>query len=807
MYAQTICLDAVDQPLNHVFNKLQTKHEVNFSYSDDFLENCFITDTSTCGSIEEIIEKLTKECDLLYKFYDHTFVIYPKPKPQGQKYYFSGKVVDYHTKEPLPFSRIQIHTHRFVTDENGFFAYQTYEDQIPFQVSYVGFQKLDTILTHNTAHVIALNEKIYEIDEVVIHVKKRADTTVFHPKPQPSSNHYHAGLIKLNHKISSFLPGNNSNTLFNLLRLQSGLLAAGEQTNDYLIWGSYKGQTQLIYDDITLFSIGSYNDHIGAVNPLMIQDIEVYKAGYGVNVGDRIGGVVNVTGKNGNREKTEVSLQLNQLVGSGRLNVPIQKNIVLQGAFRYSYNLVNHRPLVNRKKQGFNTFDTENHFRDYNLKVNWHQKNGDYIQISTINSMDTQLHTIQGRENKKQFRVAYENSQNSKRLQKGTSVSYTKKWNKKGVTKFSIASSSLSTSVIDSSNVEFLNLTKQVREFSYFGINEIKEHSVKVKHLFHTVQGHQVNIESGLIYNQALVKLEGKQSNFNNQKLTRFYSLMNDNISLSEKFRVELGCRLDASNTFQKIYIQPRAQLFYYPTTKTTINLSTGWYNQFITENYIFTPEGNNYYQWHVANDQEFSVLNSLHNVFGVAYQFKKYLLKSELYHKQTYGFSHLSYHKIKDQLTVFQGEIRAYGLDVSLEKQFKKADLSIGYNLSRVEENIYEVTNGYVLSPQNQLHEAKFASIINLHPFYLSANYIYGSGFNGVLSLQGANATYHRCDVGFLYTQKLKKMTLETGVSIINLFNANNIRYSEYQKLETDRVYFSKGTPFTPILFFNLLY
>lgn len=780
---------------------MQTAHDISFSYSDNFLETCLITDTTTCDSIENIIHQLTQQCGLSYQYYENTFVIFVSPSKQQEKYYFSGKVIDAQTQESLPFSHIQINTHRFVTDENGFFAYQTDTSEIPFQVSYIGFQKIDTILSHNTKHVISLNEKIYEIEEVIIDV---------HPKPTSQKSlpfiphNYNVGLVKLNHQLSSFVPGNNSNTLFNLLRLQTGLLAAGEHTNDYLIWGSYKGQTQLIYDDITLFSIGSYNDHIGAVNPLMIQDIEVYKAGYNVNIGDRIGGIVQVTGKNGNREKTEAILQLNQMVGSGRLSIPIQHNVVVQGAFRYSFpDFLDNRSQFNNQKKGFNTFDTDNHFYDYNFKVNWHQKNGDYIQISTINSTDYQLHTIQ--EEKKQEKVKYENSENSNRIQKGASVNYTKKWSKKGVTKFSLSSSFLSKNVVDSSNIQMENNDDKFSTFSYFALNEIKEYSIKVKHLFQTFRGHQINVGVGIIYNQSFVKLGGKQMNYNGQEMTRLYTLVNDNISLSNQFRLEIGCRLDLPNSLKIPYFQPRVQLFYYPSKKTTINLNTGIYNQFISENYVFTPEGNNYYQWNVANRND-KVLKSVHSVVGMTHHISGYTLKSELYHKQTSGFTHLAYTK-ENTIISFEGKTRAYGLDILIVKKLKKVESSLGYNLSRVEEKLYDINEEYMLAPQNQLHEVKVSNIINMNPFYFSMNYIYGSGFSNVLALQGENAAYHRCDIGVLYIKKIKKTTLETGLSILNVLNSKNIKYNEYQKLEKDKVYFSRGTPFTPIIFFNLSY
>ena len=76
--------------------------------------------------------------------------------------------------------------------------------------------------------------------------------------------------------------------MFNLLRLQPGILAAGEQSNDLIIRGSYEGQSQVLFDGFTLFGMKNFNDNISAVNPFMAKDIRLMKGGFPAELGGRV---------------------------------------------------------------------------------------------------------------------------------------------------------------------------------------------------------------------------------------------------------------------------------------------------------------------------------------------------------------------------------------------------------------------------------------------------------------------------------------------------------------------------------------
>jgi len=197
-------------------------------------------------------------------------VIYkPKKVKRSRSFLLAGQIIDATNNEPLPYSHIIIKEQTFATDVKGSFSYLSETDSIfSLKASHLGYYILDTILVAEPNLSIKLYPSSIGLSEVVIRNKQIERSTLIGDKP---------GLMKLNHKVAHFLPGYGDNSVFNLLRLMPGIVAAGEQTNDLIIWGSYAGQSQVLFDEFTIYGLKNFNDNISAFNPLLAKDIEVLK--------------------------------------------------------------------------------------------------------------------------------------------------------------------------------------------------------------------------------------------------------------------------------------------------------------------------------------------------------------------------------------------------------------------------------------------------------------------------------------------------------------------------------------------------
>jgi hypothetical protein len=161
-----------------------------------------------------------------------------------------------------------------------------------------------------------------------------------------------------------------------------------------------------------------------------------------------------------------------------------------------------------------------------------------------------------------------------------------------------------------------------------------------------------------------------------------------------------------------------------------------------------------------------------------------------------------------------YEGNAKSYGLDLYIKKEYKKHMAWVSYTLSKTEEHFpFYVKDYYKLAPHHQTHELKLAAIFNLKSFYFSANYVYGSGFEryNFETEDGTelNQDYKRLDAALVYRFRPGKVKAEVGVSILNVLDADNIKYSNLRRATVDEIslvsIYAEAVPFTPALFFKI--
>lgn len=802
--AQSVKVNANNQPLNEVFIKLQKTYGIQLSFNDKLLSECIVSDSTIYITPKQAITSLLSNCNLAYELNNDVFIIYPseysevKLAHKNKPNIFAGHISDLMNTEPLPFSNLQIDNSGLIADASGNFAIKSQDSTIYLKVSYVGYYLLDTTLFPGTNQHIKLTPSTVGLKEVVIN----SNATLYNTHIGEKS-----GLIKLNHKVAPFLPGNNDNTIFNLLRLQPGILAAGEQANDVSIWGSYKGQTLVLFDGIPLFNISSFDNKIGVINPQIIKDIEVLKGGFNAHIGERVGGIVNITGKSGNLDKITANLNLNNQTLNGIISIPIAGKYTLQASFRQTYNQLLNWQNISGKEPDYklDTYNPKFQFKDMNLKFTGITDKGDNYYLSLLGNNDA---------------FSYEYSDNSEnrhyvkwnevtKQQLGGSFFYSKNWERTGITNTRISYSSLESSIYDTTLYENFHIPQaRIKRISYI-TNSISEMSVKTDHYFPTVKRHNISIGLGYTNNTTAFEQDTiavtRKSKI--EYANRISTYFKDNISVFEKISVQPGLRIDYQTNISKPYIQPRIDATIKTFEGLKFNLAWGVFNQFITESSLVDDLGNQWYHWNICDDKIIAVLRGIHNIAGFSYENKGFNFTAEGFYKITKGLSR-TIHESRNSFKMHTGQSKSLGVDFFVKKDFKKHDFWIAYTLSKTEEYFsYFKTSDYQLSPQDQRHEVKAATLLNFSPYFISLNYVYGSGLANSARLSRLKEVipYKRFDIAFLYKFNTKKIKLETGLSIVNVLNTKNVGYYNISNLPGNKTIYSSATPFTPTVFLNI--
>ena len=816
-FSQEIDIAVHNAPLNQILIGLRDKYKLQFSFNDLLLSHFKVTTNQKWNSPEEAIQSIISEFPLVYRKQGDIFLILPKKKlDAAPNYLLFGEVSEAKTNEPLPFSQLYVNNRMLVSDLKGSFAYQSSNDSIfHIKVSHLGYFVLDTVVGAGVNHRLTLIPSMIGLREIVI--KDRSFDRSTHIGNR-------AGVIKVNHQIAKYLPGSGDNSVFTLLRLMPGILASSEQSNGLIIWGSYEGHSQILFDGFTIWGLKSFNDDIDAVNPLVAKEIEVLKGGYDATYGGRVGGVVNISGKTGNMVKPTFNLNINNVTVNGMAELPLWKNSSVIMSFRQTYyNLYkgktifpadNQNSIIPSTKTNIDfTVLPDYNYQDANIRFTTHDDKGGLFYLSLLGGQDrfryfiTPFTDLNGL-----FKIDAENN-----YQFGASAFYGRTWKNGNITNITTSWSSLET---DLSNIQSIERKKNVFDeiLNDQTYNKIAEYSGRVDNFIKLSRSHMLETGFGFVRNE--VGLRADSAGFNQTNLrtqvVRINGYVQDHLTLPGEIEFKYGIRTDFPLNLNKIYIQPRISTSIKLSEFVKFNAAWGVYNQFISKSSVIDTQGNYRYIWTSCDNQQIPILKAVHWVAGSTYHHEDLTLSLEAYFKNTDGLTRfINTNQNYDDL-IYKGKGRSYGLDLFLKKDFRGHSAWVSYTLSKTEEKFgYFPKNQFQRAPQDQRHELKIATLFNMKPFNFSAIYVFGSGFplnsGSILNPTITSPLYNRVDIAVNYRFNIGKVSCETGLSFLNLFNSKNIRYSNFERVPVDQStslnIYSQAVPFSPRLSIRFFY
>ena len=792
-------MDYTEESLNEVLIDLNVRHQVQVSISSKISSTCPITVKQEFQNISKAMEFLATKCDLEVKLLGKVYVFSSKQlepelptKPEIQWYLYQGKVVESGTLEPLPFTRILLGDTRTISNEKGEFSIKLSKRETNGFFSQLGYYKLDTILSTSNTIQIQLKPGTIELETIVVN-----------PSEVNHIEHHSlggmVGQMIFTDMATTTVPGDGNNLLFNYVRLYPGVLASGESLSEYSMWGSYPGQNQVLFDGITLFNSSGLNDNIGRVNPTMVKQINVFKAGYNVEFGDRVGGIMLIEGKEGNRDSIEAQLNLSTQVANAYLNIPLfHKSSNLQISGRVSYlNLLNNALT---KSQFDESILSNYDYHDLTLKFTTSFKNGGLLNFSSIYSKDNYAEFYNASKLSKKYYTADISS-----IQFGNSLAYHHQWRKGGISKVQMSQSFYDNSI---SNLLFLNDSLGNNPFlnSNFWTNNVLSIASKVDHIFPLKRNQSIRLSLGHQRNQTQFNPEVDvfSKNESSSFLDYVYLSVQDKFQIGKKFTSTVGVKSDYLIQSNQLYIQPRFDGQLRLTERVNFNSAWGIYKQYVGQIMTIDELGNSNNFWEVLDDKSYPSLSSMHSVLGISYLSEQFDLGIEGFYISNKNLSR----RYKKDSSFFDdvGNSRSFGGDVFMKIRIKNHQLWTSYTLSKVDEQFEVVTQGeYLPALHDQRHELKVAASFNFRPFFFSITNVWGSGFNYSFDNFEKVISYNRLDASFQYHFNIKNVKFESGVSILNVLNAKNFRLYQYANFPDGTINSVLGVPFTSNFFLNI--
>ncbi len=821
-----ISLDVQQKTLNEVLLGLKEKYGLQFAYDKDLLSKYTVSVNQTFSSEENALKFLLKGLPLELEKSGEVFLIFPetdiKTAVQQKKFTkISGQVMEVQTYEPLPFSYISINNNFIQSDRQGNFTYLASADTaFDLRISHLGYFIYDTLITSSIHKEFLLTPRITNISEIIVAGNPVENSTLIGNWP---------GKMKINHRIAPVLPGYGDNSVFNLLRLMPGIMASGEQSNDLLIWGSYESHSKVQFDGFTVFGLKNFNDNISVINPFVVKTIDVYKGGYEARFGDRVGGIVDITGKNGSLQKPSFTFNINNTTVNSLVEVPLSKKSSLLAAYRQTYYQLYDPTQLNlfgRNNSGDHgnsnghgahqttgmdlTVQPDYNFRDGNLKYSLNNENGGQFYVSLYSGGDKFSYNMERSIGNSQLI----RNELEKNRQLGGAAFLSRPWKNGSSTTFTAGYSVFQRTSEEENNIENTRghqarITKSIRSE-----NNVNEFSLKTEHEIPFPNGNQLLVGAGVTSNRVALLRNSRENEILdlNNSSTRLFGYVQNDLPLHGLLNLKSGLRLVYSARLNQWYAEPRVMTTVHLTPEMNLNASWGLYNQFMFKTSVVDSLQNFSYFWTNSNGQNIPVLHGRHLVGGFSYNKNGFTFNIEGYHKTTTGITR--FFNGSQPGGFYTGKARSFGVDVFLKKEYKRHMGWISYSYNKTDEHFpFFVRNYWNPAPQQLTHELKMAAIVNLRAFYVSANYVYGSGFE-FFNLATADGTalaqpYKRMDAAVVYRFRPGKVNAEAGISILNVFDCENLKYSNLRRESVDEInlvdIYTEAVPFTPALFFML--
>ncbi|MCX6286874.1 MAG: carboxypeptidase-like regulatory domain-containing protein [Bacteroidetes bacterium] len=250
------------------------------------------------------------------------FLIFAYLTASAQNGIIRGFVYEKETGEPILFTNVYLYktTYGATTDQNGFFTISKIPSgQYTLMVTYIGFDTLRIPLTVNKNDLFTkklyLNKSSIELMEVSVSAAKQDKTT----QTQTS-------IIKITPKEIMQIPTiGGQPDLAQYLQVLPGVIFSGDQGGQLYIRGGPPIQNKVLLDGMIIYnpfhSIGLFS----VFDVDILKNVDVYTGGFNAEYGGRISSVMDITTRDGNRNRFAGKIDISTFGAKALFEGPIAK--------------------------------------------------------------------------------------------------------------------------------------------------------------------------------------------------------------------------------------------------------------------------------------------------------------------------------------------------------------------------------------------------------------------------------------------------------------------------------------------------
>ncbi|MGC8747291.1 MAG: TonB-dependent receptor [Candidatus Kapaibacteriota bacterium] len=231
----------------------------------------------------------------------------------------SGFVYDSQTKESLIGATVYLEGTKFgtITNKTGFYALNNIPPgKYRIVVTFIGFQKFIDSISLKNKEVLRKNFYLQPLDITTSEVSVEAEKEIERREITISKT-----TIPVK-QISKIRIGGESD-LFRSLQYLPGILTSSQISSGLFVRGGSPDQNLVLLDNMTVYNPSHLFGFISTFNTEAIKEVELFKGGFPAEYGGRISSVLNVTQKEGNKDKVSGGAGIGLISSKAMLEGPL----------------------------------------------------------------------------------------------------------------------------------------------------------------------------------------------------------------------------------------------------------------------------------------------------------------------------------------------------------------------------------------------------------------------------------------------------------------------------------------------------
>lgn len=516
--------------------------------------------------------------------------------------------------------------------------------------SYIGYRRFDQEIKLEAGESLRLDiELIPEgVEMEAIYVESDAE----------QEEQRNIGTAQMDIEMVKELPSVLQPDVFRSVQLLPGVKAASDFSSGLYIRGGSPDQTLILLDETTVYNPSHFFGFFSTFNPDAVKDVRLYKGGYPAQFGGRIGSVLSIYNKDGNRNETKGSVSLGMLSSRASIEGPYSK-----GSWMLAVRRSTLEPLLAVLRRNTENVPDKFYFYDVNGKLNFDATPNDRFSLAFYTGNDN---------------VGIPFQDDARILLKYGNQTLTTKWRR-------IFNEKLFGSFTATGSRYYNQPEFEIAGTPFQRNNNIYDFSLKADLEYLPNEHH--TFKTGVWSGNLILKFRDRFDNADTfrERIDSNYlsAFIQDEWRPTDQWIFNGGVRLNAFSEGDYLRLEPRLSAEYRPTSKIRLQAAYGRYNQYLT---LITNEAFSGFDLWLTSADEVPPAYGDQVVMGAkTIPFEGYGLDVELYYRTMRDLFELDPFLNdaagEDYPDLFRfGDGYAYGVEVFFEKQVGRFTGFMGY-------------------------------------------------------------------------------------------------------------------------------